>query len=478
LLRIGLILVLWLVQGIPAGNVAAQLAARGTSSPWSSSVSATSAIQDALAQQKPQEISAADATSAPNPAAVTGQVGGPPDSPTGASISPLPEDVLGMSDSFARSNPGEGIGADFFGLDRDFSGGLVIRGEKIAMKIGGLVKVDAIYDFNPIGSTDSFDVSTIEINAAPRNNSRLHARQTRLNWDTRWTSDYGPVRLFLEGDFFFNQRESAELGENRFRLRHAYAELNRWLIGQTWTTLSDVAASPSTLDFEGQVASVTTRRTQIRWTRESLFDSRWSLALAVEDPFAVIDTPPGLQGATRTQTPDNVLRLRRVGDNVQFQVAGVVRRLGFQPLGQPVIERNTWGVNFTQVTRLTRRSKFYGELLWGRGIGSFRGIPDAGQTASGDIVLFGSVGWMLGTTVQWNDRLSSNFTYAENGLTNDEDLLPDQIRRLTYLACNLIYSPSDRTDVGIEYLYGKRQDFDGQFGIANRVQVAFTWYLP
>ncbi len=382
----------------------------------------------------------------------------------------------------AQNNPGTGIGSDFFGVDDDFSKGLVIRGNGVAMKLSGLVKADFIYDFNPIGATDLFDVTTIEIGASPRTNSRFHARQTKLSFDTRWDSGVGPLRTFVEADFFFNQRQIADtggLGTDRFRLRHAFAEVGDLTVGQTWTTFSDMAASPATLDFEGQVASVTTRRAQIRWTRD-IADSGWSIALALEDPFAIIELPDGVSGETRTETPDGVFRLRWTRPLVQAQLAGVVRELGFQPTGQTIVSDQAWGLNFTQVMKLTRRTKFYSEVIYGQGIGSFRGLPDVASTPGGPELaeIVGFVGWMVGGTHEWNSRLSSNLTYAENRIPRNVALGPDELDNTTYMAANLIYSPTDRYEFGIEYLYGLRENVSGASGVANRVQVAFIFYLP
>lgn len=373
--------------------------------------------------------------------------------------------------------PGSGIGSDFFSQDQDFANGLLIRSGDVAMKIGGFLKVDFIYDFNPIGNTDAFDVTTIEVGAPPRTNTRFHARQTRLNWDTRWDSDLGLIRMFIEGDFFFNQRESGQLGENRFRLRHAFAEVGKWMVGQNWTTLADIAASPQTLDFEGQVAAITTRRTQIRWTTD-LADSDWTLALAIEDPFTIIEVPEGVMGEPRTQSPDAVIRLRWTKPNIQSQFGGVYRTLGYQPVGEPVFQADTWGLQFSQSAVLNDKAKFYTQLLWGIGIGSFRGTPDFAPTAAGVEEAIGTMAWMVGTTYDWTDRLSSNITYAENEATNDSIFEPDQLKRVKYFAGNLIYETSARTNVGIEYLYGLRQNFGGQSGGANRIQIAFTYYLP
>ena len=87
-------------------------------------------------------------------------------------------------------------------------------------------------------------------------------------------------------------------------------------------------------------------------------------------------------------------------------------------------------------------------------------------------------GWMVGTTHDWNDRLSSNFTYAENSLENSEFQDADDVHRTTYLAANLIWQPLERVNVGIEYLYGIRENIDRAVGAANRIQFAFIFDLP
>ena len=79
-----------------------------------------------------------------------------------------------------------------------------------------------------------------------------------MSFDTRWASYGHPVRIFVEGDFFEN--------DSSYRLRHAYGEIGSLLVGQTWTTFTDVAAAPSTLDFEGSVSNVNRRQAMVRWT--------------------------------------------------------------------------------------------------------------------------------------------------------------------------------------------------------------------
>jgi len=365
-----------------------------------------------------------------------------------------------------------GIGTEFNVLPAEFDRGIVIDGVGAAMKISGYVKADFIYDFDPIESTDLFDTTTIPTRPpedTPHKNSRFHARQSRLNFDVRWPSVHGPVRVFVEGDFFSDG--------NRYRMRHAYGELGEIIVGQTWTTFTDAKSLPNTLDNEGSASSVALRRAQIRWT-QPLFNDDLSLALAIEDPRAIVEIPAGVTGDPRTESPDFIARLRFVREWGQFQAAGVTRQIGFQPAGGPVSVKNAWGFNFTGAILATRKDEVYHQVLFGDGIGSFRGLPDAAPVTPNSGKTLGMFGWMVGWTHDWTDQLSSNFTYGEGRVENTPFQPADDLHQNTYFAINLIWNPVERMFVGIEYLYGTRVDKDRDTGKANRVQTSFGFYLP
>jgi hypothetical protein len=143
-----------------------------------------------------------------------------------------------------------------------------------------------------------------------------------------------------------------------------------------------------------------------------------------------------------------------------------------------VVTAPAWGLNFTGAILVSRSTKAYYQIVFGDGIGSYRSLPDAAPSAANDIALLPLFGWMVGITHDWNDRLSSNFTYAENLLDNTAFQPADDVHRTTYLAANLIWNPLERVRVGIEYLYGLRENVDREVGSANRVQAAFIFDLP
>jgi len=377
-------------------------------------------------------------------------------------------DATDFSAQFSDGSQRLDVGVDFYSPP-DFEGGLIVFGRDVAMKIGGYVKADFIYDFDPIDETDSFITTSIPVGAPHRTNARFHARQTRLSFDTRWASNERTVRVFVEGDFFSEG--------DQYRLRHAYGEVGSLLVGKTWTTFTDVAAAPATLDFEGSVSSVNRRQAQARWTQPILCEDL-TLALAVEDTRFIIEAPVDITADPRSPSPDFVGHLRLKRQWGQFQVGGLYRIVGVQPEGRDVVTAPAWGLNFTGAILLPRSTKAYYQIVFGDGIGSYRSLPDAAPTSADTMGLLPLFGWMVGLTHDWTDRLSSNFTYAENRLDNTASQGPDDVHRTTYLAANLMWSPWERVRVGIEYLYGLRENVDHAVGPANRLQAAFIFDLP
>ncbi|QDV53780.1 DcaP family trimeric outer membrane transporter [Gimesia fumaroli] len=395
--------------------------------------------------------------------------------PFDSTVQPLPEyteltsgDEARFASQFSTDSSQFDIGLNLYSAP-PFEGGLIVFGPNVAMKFGGFVKADFIYDFNPINSTDSFVTTSIPVDAPPRTNARFHARQSRLSFDTRWLSDDRIIRIYVEGDFFSEG--------DRFRLRHAFGESGHLLVGRTWTTFTDVAAAPATLDFEGSVSNVNRRTAQARWT-QTVFHDDLKLALAVEDTDFIIETPFGVTGEPRKPSPDFVGHLRLDRERAQFQVASLFRVVGFQPTGKSVITKSAWGLNFTGVILATDKTKVYSQIVFGEGIGSYRDLPDAAPTAANQSGLMPLFGWMVGVTHDWNDSLSSNFTYAENSLGTTAFQNPNDVEATTYLAANLIWSPLERVKVGVEYLYGTRENVNGAMGDAHRLQASFIFDLP
>lgn len=355
----------------------------------------------------------------------------------------------------------------------DFSGGLIVLGKRSALKIGGFVKADFISDLDPIEREDSFDTTSIPIGEADYQNARFHAKQSRLSFDTRWLVDDEVARAFVEADFF-----GGADGENgSLRLRHAYGTLGRFTAGQTWTTFTDSSAVPQTLDVEGAVSNVNRRQGLVR-LNFPIGDNGWFWAVALEDPSLNIEIPIGVDGEGRNESPDFISHLRLEQDWGETQAAFVVRKLGFQPVGQPVIDEEAWGMNLTGSVNLTESTRAYSQITFGEGIGSYRGSADVVATGPNSAAVLPIFGWMIGCKHSWSDRLTSNVTFSQLNLDDIPGQAQSNLRRTDYLAINLIANPYQRVFAGIEYLHGIRENQNGESADANRVQMSFGFYLP
>jgi hypothetical protein len=363
---------------------------------------------------------------------------------------------------------------DYFCIRKgSFDGSVLIPYSNTSVKLGGYVKGDFIHDFDAIASEDNFDPRTIFTDGRDGENTRLHARQTRLNLEARWPTDVSPSRIFVESDFFGVN--------NSLRLRHAYGEFGRWLVGQTWTTATDIEALPSTLDFESPIAFIVLRRAMIRWTYD--WTEQLEFAFAVEDPLVVFPPEDELPGAgflstAREPWPDFVGRVRYTASRWQFQFAGIVHTLGYQRPDEDIQSETGYGLLFGGYWQVFQSHEFKYQAGFGNGVGGLRGGPEAVPNNIGGIDLLDAFVATVGYEIRWADRWTSTAAYSYLEVNNSPVQEGDAMHSVDYLAANLVWNPYKRVYAGIEYLHGSRVDFDSSSGEANRVQLSFWYNLP
>src|SRR5262245_36369837 len=144
----------------------------------------------------------------------------------------------------------------------DFPGSLRVPGTDAAIKIGGQARMTLVHSLGPLGTDDRFVTSSIPVGdqqAGEDARTNYSARPTKVNLDVRTPTRLTPLRTFIEADFFGDG--------NAARLRHAFIQTDRLIVGQTWSTFSDPEAEPIGIDFEGLNAISLFRQPQLRYTR-------------------------------------------------------------------------------------------------------------------------------------------------------------------------------------------------------------------
>jgi hypothetical protein len=365
-----------------------------------------------------------------------------------------------------------------------------------SLKFYGFVRVDGIFDFNPIGSTDDFVTNSIPIPQGRGQNEAVNPRYTRLGF-----MSYTPTpvndwifQTKLEMDFF-NGNTSGAFGSFPIRLRFAYADWGYFRVGQDASVFMDYDVFPNVLDYEGPPGMVLMRQPVFRVTLPLGDQVHWAVAL--EQPFS--DITPSEGGKGIQDVPDLTTNLRYDAGLGHVQLSGLLRKITNQPV---VVHDQTqvgWGVNLTgdfhpwaalmgsnpatkENPNGLERSRFLGQYASGFGINRYiqdvNGLGlDAAAGPGGLFRLIQATGWFGAYEHWWTEKWSTTLVYGETRsfLPASLDLPPNTYKAAQYSAVNLVWVPLPNLMTGIEYLWGSRTNLDGQAGFARRIQVAVQY---
>jgi hypothetical protein len=362
-------------------------------------------------------------------------------------------------------------------LDPALQGFVPIPGTPARLKVDGYAKLDTIVDASPAGNTDQFFPSSIPVGLTDAQrvaSTTLHVRQTRLNLDFRSPADFGgDFRTYAEIDFFGTS------GSLDPRMRHFYGQVMNLLIGQTWTTFTDVDAFPDTLDFSGPAGISLLRQAQVRYTQP--LRGRQSLAFAIERPLTQApQTPDG--GAAYSPAPDVIVRYRLERDRSHLQVGTLVRALGYRVAAR---NKTTAGVGFNAsgAWKATDQDLVIGYVAYGAGIARYidnlaaMGADlDRNETNTG-VTALSALGTYTALTHQWPRRFRTTGVLGYSSIDNTAAQAATAFRNSYYVATNLLWNPAGSLNVGVEYLFGTHRLKDGADAHASRVQFAAKYDL-
>ncbi len=377
-----------------------------------------------------------------------------------------------------------------------FPGTYLIPGSNTSLKFYGFVRLDGIFDLNPIGSTDSFVTSSIPIPQGRGQNAELNPRYTRFGFMSYTPTEVNDwtVETKLEMDFF-NGNTSGAFGSFPLRLRFAYLDWGYFRAGQDASVFMDYDVYPNVLDYQGPNGMILMRQPVLRMTLPLGDQVHW--AIAIEQPFS--DITPSAGGKGIQDVPDLTTNLRYDSGLGHVQVAGLFRKITNQPEVGNDQSLFGWGVNLTGDYHLwaalmgtnpatkenptgLERSRFLGQYAVGYGMSRYindvNGLGlDAAAGPNGMFKLIQGVGWFGAYEHWWSEKWTSTFLYGESRLfiPSTLDLPPDTYSLAQYAAVNLVWLPLPNMMIGAEYLYGSRINLNSGSGWAHRGQIAWQY---
>ena len=363
-------------------------------------------------------------------------------------------------------------------------GSFKLPGTSTSVKFGGYAKLDAIYDTNGYGGQyANFAAIPLDGSAADKRDGHfnMHARQSRLNMETRTPTSLGELKTFLEVDFFGSARGNANTtnGEG-LQLRQAYGQLGKVLAGQTWSNFMDLDAYPESLDYIGPSGLTFVRQAQVRYT--DTFADKYTYSIAIESPttdFAADVVPE--TDVNASDAPDLTAKLQYKDTFGHVALRGVARKLN---AGTATGEEDSafgWGLGVSGKILAFEKDAFFFQGVYGVGVGHYLfdvAVSQNGSTYVGnDLDPRAAWGGYAGYQHYWSDDWRSNIIAGYTGIDNGDpaDYATSPNKQIMSGHVNLIWSPEPTYRVGFEYMHGRREVESGVKGDLDRFQTTFMY---
>jgi hypothetical protein len=362
------------------------------------------------------------------------------------------------------------------------------------MEIYGFIQTDAGYDFNQINPNWYDVVRPTQLPAykdeyGTDGNTYFSVRQTRLGFKNWFQTPLGELKTTFEFELFGT---GVDAGQTTFRLRHAYAELGKFGVGQYWSPFMDIDVFPNSLEYWGPSGMVFFRNIQIRYMPIQ-GDSK--LTFALERPGASADggiysSRVELQGVNaRFPLPDLSAEYRYGAKWGYLELAGILRRIDWQDQAVHQYDLSGgatgWGLNFSTNLKLGSQNVFKGQLVYGQGIENY--MNDAPVDIGIKNNLSNPVTPVLGVALPlvgvvafldhtWSEKFTTSLGYSMIKIDNSDAQAPSDFKRGNYALVNLLYYPVKNAMMGVEFEYGERENFsDGYKTDINKLQFSFKY---
>jgi hypothetical protein len=364
-----------------------------------------------------------------------------------------------------------------------------------SLEVYGSVMTDVGYNFDQI-NPNWFDAMRItklpsyKDQFGPDGKVFFGVRQTRFGVRGWLPTPAGELKTTFEFDLF---GVGVDEGQTTMRLRHAYAEIGRFAVGQTNSPFMDGDVWPNTAEYWGPSGMVFFRNVQVRYA-PVIGDNE--LFIALERPGVSAD-----QGTFESRVeldsvkahltlPDFSAHFKKSGKWGHVQIAGMLRELrwkdihtsgGYDVSGSII----GWGAHLSTVINLGKMTVFRGSIVYGEGIQNYmQDAPvDVGVVEHANNPTEPFTGEALPVTGihgfidhNWNEKFCTSLGYSTVTIDNLETAAPSAYKMGQYAIVNLSAVPFKNAWVAAELQWGRRTNFsDGFHSDAVKVHFAFKY---
>ena len=367
-------------------------------------------------------------------------------------------------------------------MDIDENRGIFIMGDNgnIQFRILGSIRFSSLFDNKLLEDKsrfNAFDIPTGDDNFNVLNyyNSLMF---TRLGFEVTRKTNIGNIFIRLETDF----AGEADGQDSAYRIRHAYAQFNNWLIGQTWSLFSNIRAQATSVNRVGAPGSISLRTPQIRYSFKIPWKNlRASAALEYSLPD-VRESDSIADNNINVQTVPNLTA--RISSNNKFghlQLSGIAAPItGVDTLGNTSTFLG-FGVSFSGYWQVPNKDKLLFQATYASAVTHFINMF---RNKALDLVYnpekeqFEAIGSWSGNAAYehlWRDNLSSSISFGIADIINKNFDDPNSYDYSYSASLNIFWTIVPGARIGLEYMNGKRENVGDSNGRASRVWALFYY---
>ncbi|MDE5958260.1 MAG: porin [Muribaculaceae bacterium] len=349
---------------------------------------------------------------------------------------------------------------------------------KFYIGIGGSVKVTAGVDAgDPIENANEFitaDISPV----APGNHTKfnLSAMQSNLylNFVGLPDSD-NQIGAFINMNFLRNYVPVVQA---------AYLQWRGIKAGYAYSVFSDQGATPPTIDYEGPNAATAIPVPTLNYTYHFGRHKEWSASAGLE--LSQLSQTNCARSRTVNQAaPDIPIALQYRWNNASdwVRLSAIMRNMNyFNGVADRNIDIVGWGISLSGTAEIVPNLRAYWTGTYGHGIASLIQDLSGGNM---DLTPIGDQN-RLKATKTWGayGALQYNFTpdvylsacyshvrnYADPWDGGDVLTYPEAYKYAQYVSGSLFWNVNSYVTTGLEYIYGRRVNFDRSQSHDNRMQ--------
>ncbi len=346
------------------------------------------------------------------------------------------------------------------------------KDSKLAMGIGGAVRMRAYYDWGGAIPAPGFAPALIPIPANPsemRHFGTTPAGTCLFFRVLGQNKTLGEYQLYIEADFTGYQSRD-------FKLKKAYAIINNLTVGYAASTFSDPAAIPPTVDAQGPANKMTPTAVLVRYM--PVIKDKWYLAVSAETPDAAIGADGKNTSAVSNWLPDFAAFVQyQWAQGQHVRLSGIVRTLSYRDLINSTNHNKIGRALQLSATGSPHRSvTLFATANYGHGYASLGGdlmmgandlVADPSQP--GTLYAPASFGWCLGMKYNFTPSLFASISANQTRFLPSHQVAPDLYKYGIASAVNVFWNMTPRMQVGAEFDFGYRRNFNGDHRSAKRI---------